>query len=124
MFDLYRLRGHKDQITCLHFLYPDSSDTNTDQIASPTHILSSSKDTLLKVWDITTQHCIETIVGHRSEIWSMALTPDGKTLVTGSADSELKIWNIDYVTLVNKLVANSDDNSSQSTADMQVTPKV
>ena len=28
----------------------------------------SSKDTFVKLWDLDTQHCFHTIVGHRSEV--------------------------------------------------------
>ena len=28
----------------------------------------SSKDTLIKLWDLDTQHCFLTLVGHRSEV--------------------------------------------------------
>lgn len=32
------------------------------------HIPHSSKDTFVKLWDLDTQHCFHTIVGHRSEV--------------------------------------------------------
>lgn len=28
-------------------------------------IISSSKDSFIKIWDLQTQHCVQTIVGHR-----------------------------------------------------------
>jgi hypothetical protein len=34
-------------------------------------LLTSSKDTLVKLWDLPTQHCVETLVAHRSEVWSL-----------------------------------------------------
>jgi len=39
-------------------------------------LLSSSKDSLVKLWDLQTQHCVETLVGHRSEVWSIDLKFD------------------------------------------------
>ena len=50
-------------------------------------IMSSSKDTLMKVWDLDTQHCIQTVVGHRSEVWSIDADSNTapKYVVTGSA---------------------------------------
>lgn len=116
-----RLRGHKDQITSLCWL---PSSTGTLQTSLPDHLISTSKDTLIKVWDLTVQHSVETIVGHQSEIWSAAmlttpstdLAPSSKplesdqltgvsdesqscmnvTLVTGSADAPLKVWRLDW----------------------------
>ncbi len=57
-----RMRGHKDMITSCIFV------SNGDQL------LTSSKDTLIKLWDLTTQHCVETLVAHNSEVWAMALS--------------------------------------------------
>ena len=31
-------------------------------------LLSSSKDGLLKLWDLDTQHCLQNLVGHRHEV--------------------------------------------------------
>jgi WD40 repeat protein len=54
---------------------------------------------------LTTQHCVETVIGHRSEVWSMALSNDHCYFMTGTADMELKVWSIDYPTLVTKLTS-------------------
>jgi WD40 repeat protein len=35
------------------------------------YLVSVSKDTLMKVWDLSSQYCVQTIVGHRCEIWSL-----------------------------------------------------
>jgi COMPASS component SWD3 len=32
--------------------------------------------------------------GHSGRIWAIALTQDGKTLVSGSQDKTIKIWGI------------------------------
>jgi U3 small nucleolar RNA-associated protein 12 len=64
-----RLRGHKDAITGLAFLSIGATGT----VGSRQMLVSTSKDTLMKVWDLGTQHCLQTIVGHRCEIWSLAV---------------------------------------------------
>jgi U3 small nucleolar RNA-associated protein 12 len=82
-----RLRGHRDEVTSL-LLVPDwlsqsaadgsssSSSTGTGMASRRgLFVVSSSKDTLLKVWDIDAQTCIQTVVGHRSEVWAAALAP-------------------------------------------------
>ncbi|KAJ1977984.1 beta transducin [Dimargaris verticillata] len=86
-----RLRGHKDQITALSFLYAHQTDA--------THIVSASKDTLVKLWDLDTQHCVETLVRHRSEVWALAVHPSQPLLVTGSADSGIRVWQINEANL-------------------------
>ena len=68
---LFRLKGHKDEVTALQFLETSAS----------TLILSSSKDSLLKVWDTETQSCTHTLVGHRTSVWSFAVrSKRGKSL--------------------------------------------
>jgi len=58
-----RLREHKDTVTCIKYLPSPLSNL----------LISVSKDSLLKVWDINTSASIQTIIGHRAEIWSIAI---------------------------------------------------
>ncbi|CAN0035523.1 unnamed protein product, partial [Laminaria digitata] len=51
---LYRLRGHRDGITDVAFLEGGEG------------VLG--KDTLVKLWDLDTQSCVQTVVGHRGEV--------------------------------------------------------
>ncbi|KIK30585.1 hypothetical protein PISMIDRAFT_639068 [Pisolithus microcarpus 441] len=92
---LYRLRGHRNEVTGIRFLVPHATpSTSTDSLSSI--LLTVSKDTLMKVWDLSTQHCMQTVVAHRAEIWSMAVSPDQNYLFTGSNDGDLKAWRINY----------------------------
>lgn len=59
-------------------------------------LLTSSKDTFLKLWDLSTQHCIQTVVAHRSEIWTMDINVNQNLIFTGSGEGELKAWRIDH----------------------------
>ncbi|KAI8055175.1 WD40-repeat-containing domain protein [Syncephalis plumigaleata] len=82
---LYRLNGHRDMITSVKFL----------SIGRDGYLVSTSKDTLMKLWDLTTQHCMETHVAHRNEIWSMDINEETMLMVTASVDAELKAWQLD-----------------------------
>lgn len=81
---LYRLKGHKDVITQALLLKKNL-------------LVTSSKDSFVKWWDLDTQHCFKTMVGHRSEVWGMVLLDQESRLLTGSADSELRAWDIHYL---------------------------
>lgn len=95
---LYRLKGHKDQITCLAFLNPkEVKEEEIDVgVSSEGYVLSSSKDTLIKLWDLSAQYCRETLVGHRSEVWSFDVSKDQKVIISGGAEAQLKAWKIDW----------------------------
>jgi U3 small nucleolar RNA-associated protein 12 len=98
---LFKLRGHKDQITSLHFLSPASDEvdgiiTGAAQSESGGFLLSTGKDALIKIWDLASQHCIETHVAQSNgECWSLGLAPDQSGCITAGNDGELKVWAID-----------------------------
>ncbi|KAF8341630.1 uncharacterized protein EI90DRAFT_3279024 [Cantharellus anzutake] len=96
---LYRLRGHRDQITAIKFLDLTSNAASTSTLSSSGYVLTSSKDTYVKLWDLSTQHCIQTVVGHRSEVWSLALDAGNDLILTGGGDGELKAWRLDHEAL-------------------------
>lgn len=49
----------------------------------------------MKVWDLSTQHCVQTTVAHRAEVWSLDINPEKTLIFTGSSEGEMKVWRID-----------------------------
>ena len=49
-------------------------------------------------WDETTKK----YTGHTDSVWTVAFTPDGKYVLSGSADKTMKLWDIAGGTLENK----------------------
>jgi U3 small nucleolar RNA-associated protein 12 len=108
---LYKLKGHKDQITGLQFLQPEASVLTEEdgQISdggydtssgSEGYLLTTGKDALIKLWDLTSQHCIETHVAQTNgECWSLGVSPDGSGCITAGNDGELIVWSIDIASL-------------------------
>lgn len=95
-----RLRGHRDQVTAIRFILPESpNQPSSSSGTTPGYLLTSSKDTFLKLWDLGTQHCIQTIVAHRSEIWTLDVDSKHELVFTGSGEGELKAWKIDHEAL-------------------------
>ena len=40
--------------------------------SQPGVVLSCSKDTFVKVWDLSTQHCFKTMTGHLGEVGTLS----------------------------------------------------
>src|SRR5206468_2908460 len=47
----------------------------------------------VKVWDAQTGQETLTLKGHTGSVHSVAFSPDGKRIVSGSADKTLKVWD-------------------------------
>jgi WD40 repeat protein len=47
----------------------------------------------VKLWDAKTGKEIRTLNGHSGEVVSVAFSPDGKRIVSGSRDTTLKVWD-------------------------------
>lgn len=104
---LFKLRGHKGQVTGLHFIHPanapQANDENDGEVGMDTDqafLLSTSKDALIKIWDVDTQHCIETHIAQTNgECWALGVSPDNSGCITAGNDGELKVWAIDLIGL-------------------------
>lgn len=101
----YKLRGHKDQITGLYFVEPEAKVQDEDGAqamivdgeGSPDgFLLSTGKDSLLKLWDLSSRNCIETHISQNNgECWALGLSPDLSGAVTAGNDGEMKVWSLD-----------------------------
>ena len=58
--------------------------------------IPSSKfyDHTIKLWNLKTGQLIRTLEGHSAQVLSVAISPDGQTLVSGSKDKTIKEWNL------------------------------
>jgi len=53
---------------------------------------SASWDHSVGLWDLDEETGLRNLSGHRSEIWCVALSPNGRTLASGSKDGEIRLW--------------------------------
>ena len=89
-------QGHSDQV-----LAPTSvaisADGKTGLSAGIDHELvpkaPATYQNKLKLWDLATQQQIRTLEGHSSEVSAVAISPNGKTALSGGR-GELKLWDL------------------------------
>ena len=46
------------------------------------------------LWDATTGRVLGSAQEHTSWVWSVAYTPDARTLVSGNSDGVIKLWDV------------------------------
>lgn len=105
----YKLRGHKDQVTGLRFVEPEPQlqDGEDGEAMALDHessaegfLLTTGKDSLIKLWDLSSRHCVETHVAQTNgECWALGVSPDYSGCVTAGNDGELKVWSLDAASL-------------------------
>ncbi|MBW4578917.1 MAG: NACHT domain-containing protein [Tildeniella nuda ZEHNDER 1965/U140] len=84
---LLTLIGHTDWVWSIAF----SPDGKT--------LASSSSDRTIKLWDVQTQQCYKTLLGHAAAVRSIAFAastgkdPTSACLVSGSDDRTVRLWN-------------------------------
>jgi WD40 repeat protein len=81
------LTGHRGNVNALVF----SSDGSQLFAAGGQPALSGE----VRQWNIPDGKLVRSFVGHKDALYSMALSPDGKTLATGSYDQKIKLWNVE-----------------------------
>jgi WD40 repeat protein len=50
---------------------------------------------MLTLWDLDTGHKIRDFKGHSQGVHSVAISPDGKTVLSGSDDGTLRHWDLE-----------------------------
>lgn len=51
----------------------------------------------LELFDVASSSMLETMKAHEGAIWTLQVHPDGRSVVTGSADKAAKFWNFEVV---------------------------
>jgi len=57
-------------------------------------MLASAGDKSVELWDTTTGKQIQSFSGHTDRILSVAISPNGAMMASGSADKSVKLWNL------------------------------
>jgi WD40 repeat protein len=74
----------------------NSEDHVTSVAFSPDGKILAFGDVLkIKLWDVARNEILQVLEGHTQAVTALAFLSDGKTLVSGSIDTTVKLW---YVT--------------------------
>ena len=76
-------RGHDDEVNAL-------AVTRDDQGAQC--IVSGSQDTHVKVWNVPSRNVVITNTEHTGAVYAVAVTPDGRRILSGGADKTVGMW--------------------------------
>lgn len=57
-------------------------------------VVSSSREKVLKLWDVETGQKLRTFVGHSDWVTSVAFSPDDQTILSSSDDKTLRLWEV------------------------------
>ena len=55
---------------------------------------SASFDSTVRLWEVERGTCIHTLTKHQEPVYSVAFSPDGRFLASGSFDKCVHIWNV------------------------------
>ncbi len=57
-------------------------------------LASGSYDRTVRLWDVNAGECLKILEEHTHRVWSVAFSPDGRTLASSSSDRTIKLWDI------------------------------
>jgi WD40 repeat protein len=75
-----------------------------DSTNNESHLIPTSKDKLIKIWDLRNGKEINTLIGHSAQVNSIALMSNDRLIISASDDRTIKVWSIEtgehYCTLI------------------------
>ena len=73
-----------------------------------TKVASGFDDKTVKLWDVTSGECLQTLEGHSDSVRSVSFSPDGTKVASGSFDDTVKLWDVTSGECLQTLEGHSD----------------
>ena len=73
------------------------------------HAMQGSFDHTVKIWDVRSGSCINTLNGHHGEISSTEFNYEGNNCISGSIDRTCKIWDVASGRCIQTLRGHNDE---------------
>lgn len=61
-----------------------------------TFALSAGKDGNIRVWNVSTGHCVRVLEAHPHEVSDLAVSADGWRAASVGSDGTLRVWDLDW----------------------------
>lgn len=87
---MHRFLGHSGNVKCVTFLGEEGCS-----------LVSGSSDNTVRVWQTASGCCKTVLRGHRSKVWDVSATANGRMLASGSGDGFIRVWDTSQLLDVN-----------------------
>jgi U3 small nucleolar RNA-associated protein 12 len=99
---LYKLMGHKDAVTQLEFhlfqyAKTENQEENETRVSHSKKsrqfdemLVSASKDTSIKIWDLESQFCAQSLMEANQKVYSFVILKN--MIITGAEDEKLRVY--------------------------------
>jgi WD40 repeat protein len=105
------LKGHNEIVHAVA-ITPDGTKAISGSGRPSMSESTSSAENDCIVWDLNTGQSINTLKGHKREVVSVAITPDGKSAISCAKDKTCIVWDLLTGHLVNTLKGNDSSVTS------------
>ncbi|CAA0832651.1 WD-40 repeat family protein [Striga hermonthica] len=100
---LLDLRGHTKEIYTVRWSPTGPGTNNPNQQLV---LASASFDSTIKLWDMDAGRQLHSLNGHREPVYSVAFSPNGDYLASGSLDKCLHVWSVKEARIVKTFSGN------------------
>jgi WD40 repeat protein/DNA-binding SARP family transcriptional activator len=87
---LQTLSGHTQGVWCLSWTNSPASHRATAHLPL---LASGSEDHTVRLWNLNTGQCLQTLQGHYNGVLRLVWSPDGRTLASSSDDATIRLWD-------------------------------
>lgn len=98
---LHDLKEHTKEIYTIRWSPTGPGTNNPNQ---PLVLASASFDSTIKLWDVETGSLLHSLVAHGDPVYSVAFSPNGEYLASGSLDKCMHIWSVKEAKVVKTYV--------------------